>query len=59
MVSEENPDAPPNLLNLIYILERTFTEFESEIVLLWESVDRLRVSNRDLNLEILELTSTV
>ena len=58
MVSEENPEAPPSLLNLIYVLERTFTKPESEITLLRESVDRLRVSNRDLNLELLKLTST-
>ena len=59
MVSGDNPDAPPTILNLIYILERTFTDLKSEVVQLRESVDRLRVSNRDLNLEILELTSTV
>ena len=58
MVSEENPEAPPNLLNLIYILERTFNDLESEIVLLRESIDQLRISNRDLNLELLELAST-
>ena len=58
MVSEENPEAPPNLLNLIYILERTFNDLESEIVLLRESIDQLRISNRDLHLELLELAST-
>ena len=58
MVSEENPEAPPNLLNLIYILERTFNDLEREIVLLWESIDQLRISNRDLHLELLELAST-
>ena len=61
MVSEGGNDQSivTTLQNFTVILERALNDLESEIVLVRDSFENLRVSNRDLHLELLELNQGI
>ena len=61
MVSEGGNDQSivTTLQNFTVILERALNDLESEIILVRDSFENLRVSNRDLHLELLELNQGI